>query len=87
ITLPANMIVGGSGEVVNEAQVLSPKEISRLTKARNSDQTVLVRDSADLLSNTAKGSRTWHFVCKNARDVAWAASAAFIWDAARMNLP
>ena len=30
---------------------------------------------------------SWHFLCKNARDVAWAASKAFMWDAARINLP
>jgi len=30
---------------------------------------------------------TWHFKMDNTRDVAWAASKAFIWDAAKMNLP
>ena len=34
-----------------------------------------------------KISLTWHFKLNNARDVSWAASTAFIWDAARMNLP
>jgi hypothetical protein len=87
ITAPANMVLGGSGALVNEAQVLSPKEISRLNKARNSDETVFIRDSADINNITAKGNRTWHFVCKNSRDVAWGASGAFIWDAARINLP
>lgn len=87
ITAPASLLIGGSGELVNEAQVLSPKEISRLAKARNSDETVYIRDSADIKNNTPSGNRTWHFVCKNTRDVAWGASAAFIWDAARINLP
>ncbi|MFY0256063.1 M1 family metallopeptidase [Chitinophaga sp. 30R24] len=87
ITAPANMVLSGSGELVNEAIVLSSKEASRLAKARNSDATVFIRDSTELHSNTATGNRTWHFVCKNTRDVAWAASAAFIWDAARINLP
>ncbi|MBS0030130.1 M1 family metallopeptidase [Chitinophaga hostae] len=87
ITAPANMILGGSGALVNEAQVLSPKELTRLAKARNSNETVFIRDSADINSNSAKGNRTWHFVCKNTRDVAWGASGAFIWDAARINLP
>jgi aminopeptidase N len=30
---------------------------------------------------------TWHFKMTNSRDVAWAASKAYIWDAARINLP
>ena len=35
----------------------------------------------------AKGNLTWHFTMKNSRDVAWAASKALVWDAARVNLP
>ena len=34
-----------------------------------------------------KGNLTWHFTMKNTRDVAWAASKGFIWDAAKVNLP
>src|SRR5690606_28563433 len=36
----------------------------------------------------AKATRTltWHFKTENTRDVAWASSKSFIWDAARMNL-
>jgi len=34
---------------------------------------------------TAK--QTWKFKCSNTRDVAWAASKAFVWDASRINLP
>ena len=30
---------------------------------------------------------TWHFTMKNTRDVAWAASTALVWDAAKVNLP
>lgn len=87
ITAPASILIAGSGELINEAQVLSPVEISRLAKARNSDATVFIRDSTDVKNNHPKGNRTWHFVCKNSRDVAWGASAAFLWDASRMNLP
>jgi hypothetical protein len=42
----------------------------------------------DPASRPAGKSRlTWRFKCRNARDVAWASSSAFIWDAARINLP
>jgi hypothetical protein len=34
-----------------------------------------------------KTELTWHFQIKNARDASWAASAAFIVDAAKMDLP
>ena len=37
-------------------------------------------------SYPAKSVLHWHFMCKNARDVSWAASKAYLWDAARINL-
>jgi len=89
VTAPADMVVAGSGELLNAAQVLTPEQNSRLAKARTSDQTVTIKDSTAVISPTdkRKGNLTWRFSCKNTRDVAWAASRAFIWDAARINLP
>ena len=90
ITAPANQIVVGSGELQNPQEVLTPTQIERLAEARKSDQTVMIRSAsevADPSSRPKKEKLTWHFKIKNARDVSWAASTAFIWDAARMNLP
>ncbi|SEW46728.1 hypothetical protein SAMN05428988_6493 [Chitinophaga sp. YR573] len=88
ITAPAGLIVVGSGLLQNEAQVLTPKQLQSLAKARTSETTVNIRDSSEAaLGTKQKGNLTWHFACKNARDVSWAASKAFIWDAARINLP
>jgi hypothetical protein len=90
ITTPANMVVAGSGELLNPLEVLTPKVIARLNAAKNSDKTVIIKDTTEIRSKDfypAKPTLTWHFLCKNTRDVAWAASKAFIWDAARINLP
>lgn len=90
ITAPAGLIITGSGELLNPSEVYSPSTITRLAAARNSDKTVMIRDETDILrgnDHTKKPALTWHFACKNARDIAWAASKAFIWDAARINLP
>lgn len=90
ITAPADMVVVGSGELTNASQVLTPQIISRLTKAKNSDATVTIKDSTEFNNKSMypnQANLSWHFYCKNARDVAWAASKAFIWDAARINLP
>ncbi|GAB2846956.1 M1 family metallopeptidase [Hymenobacter ruber] len=92
VNVPANYLVGGSGELVNPTEVLTSAQQSRLAKAAGSDQTVMVRSADEV---TQAGSRpggrngrlTWHFKCQRARDVAWAASSAFVWDAAKMNLP
>jgi hypothetical protein len=31
--------------------------------------------------------KTWHYKLKNARDLSWASSSAFILDGAKINLP
>jgi hypothetical protein len=90
ITTPADLVVTGSGELVNPAEVLTPGQISRLAKAKASDKTVFIRTEADInnpASHLPKKTLTWHFKCNQTRDVAWAASRAFLWDAAKINLP
>lgn len=90
VTVPAGMIVAGSGELVNEKEVLSAKQIERLNAARKSDKTIMIR-SEDEVDHQSKSSIkkmvTWHFKMNNSRDVAFGASAAYMWDAARVNLP
>ncbi len=90
ITAPSNLIIAGSGELLNPSEVFSPTVLSRLNKARNSDQTVMIRDSSEAGKSEnyfKKPTLTWRFLCKNTRDAAWTASNAFVWDAARINLP
>ncbi|MGI8950295.1 MAG: M1 family metallopeptidase [Chitinophagaceae bacterium] len=87
ITSPSNLIVVGSGELQNPAEVLSSTEISRLNQAKNSDKTVTIVSESEIGKlNSSKPTLTWHFKCNQTRDVAWAASKAFIWDAAKINL-
>jgi len=91
ITVPANQIVVASGELQNPKEVLTATEISRLQQARLSDKTIVIRDSTQVTNPASrplgKEMLTWRFKCTNSRDVAWAASAAFVWDAAKINLP
>lgn len=91
VTVPSTMIVAGSGELMNPQDVLTPVERARLAKARTSDATVDVITPAEIGTAASRpktdGSLTWHFHMQNSRDVAFAASTGFAWDAARMNLP
>jgi hypothetical protein len=90
ITAPADMTVVGSGDLENGAQVLTATQQSRLAAARASDKTVMIIKPEEVNSESThpfKGTRTWHFRMLNTRDVSWAASKAFIWDAARVNFP
>ena len=91
LTVPSNMIVAGSGELVNPKDVLTAKEMARLEEARNSDKTVYIRTPEEVKDPASRpkqdGTLTWHFHMDHTRDVAWSASPVFVWDAARMNLP
>lgn len=92
ITVPFDHIVVGSGLLMNPKDVLSKELQNRLAKASASDETVYLI-SPDEIKNTQltrpkqDGMVTWHFSIKNSRDVAFASSRAFIWDAAKINLP
>lgn len=91
ITAPANHIVVASGELLNPQEVYTPEQLKRWAAAEKSESTVIIR-SADEVTDpksrpAGKAQLTWHFKIKNARDASWASSAAFIVDAAKMDLP
>ena len=91
VTVPFSHLVVGSGELLNPQDVLTAEQQKRIAQARQSDKTVMIR-TADEVNNpasrpTTSGTKTWRFKCVNTRDVAFASSKAFVWDAARMNLP
>ena len=90
ITAPSNLIVVGSGELLNPQECLTPAQVTKLNEAKNSDKTVVIRSAAEVNDPNSRpktATCTWKFKIQNARDVAWAASKAFVWDAARINLP
>jgi hypothetical protein len=91
VTVPWDMIVAGSGELLNPQEVLTKTEQQRLEQARRSDKTVMIRSADEVTQPSSRpkqnGTLTWHFRMHNSRDVAFGASKAFVWDAARMNLP
>lgn len=87
ITVPANHYVVASGELLNEKEVYNKEEINRWNQARNSDKTVMIRSESEIGKNNSSGTKTWKFKITQTRDFAWASSAGFILDAARINLP
>ncbi|WP_426284985.1 M1 family metallopeptidase [Luteibacter sp. E-22] len=91
VTVPSDMIVAGSGELVNAEDVLTATQRERLVKARESDKTVMIRTPAEVTDSASRpkkgGTLTWKFRMRNTRDVAFGASTAYVWDAARINLP
>lgn len=92
VTVPYDHIVVGSGKLMNPKEVLSSELMDRYEKAQNSDETVYLV-SPEEIQNTEltrpkqEGMITWHFQIQNSRDIAFATSKTFIWDAAKINLP
>lgn len=90
ITAPVSHIVLCSGELINAHEVYNKDQLSRWEQARKSDKAITIRTASEVesaYSSSPFQNKTWHFVIKNARDAAWASSAAFIVSAARINLP
>ncbi|MFN9710922.1 MAG: M1 family metallopeptidase [Bacteroidota bacterium] len=90
ITTPASMIVVGSGILQNLNECYTKEQLDRWKQAENSDKTIFINKPNEVGSAASRpnlNSLIWRFKCENTRDVAWAASDAFILDAARINLP
>lgn len=90
ITAPANLVVVGSGELLNPQDCFTPDQLKKYNEAKASDKTVVIRSEKDVTDKNAqpkKASSTWKFKIQNTRDVAFGASRAFILDAAKINLP
>ena len=91
VTVPWNFLVEGSGELMNPGEVLTATERERLAEAARSDRTVMIRAPSEITDPatrpTRSGTLSWHFRMRHTRDVAFGASAAFAWDAARLDLP
>jgi len=91
LTVPATMIVAGSGTLMNAKDVLTADQRRRLLSARRSKRKVAVI-SPDRAGRSATrpqedGVLTWHFRMNGTRDAAWAASPSFVWNAARIKRP
>jgi hypothetical protein len=90
VTAPANIIVVGSGELLNPKECYTPVQQKRWEQAATSNTTVMIRSASEVNETSSRPSvanLTWKFKIANARDAAWAASKAFIIDAAKIDLP
>jgi Peptidase family M1 domain len=88
LTVPQGWLVASTGALTNPEQVLTKQTRERLADARRSGAVVhVVRDNdrgagATKATNTGfDGVVTWRFHSSNVRDVDFAASSSFVWDA------
>jgi len=90
VTVPDTWTVAATGELVNAEEVLTAEQRARLEAAIGSERPrfiTTVEEARERRAATAVGTRTWRFAARSVRDVAFAASASFIWDAAAAPLP
>ncbi|MDG1697993.1 MAG: M1 family metallopeptidase [Polaribacter sp.] len=90
ITTPADHMLGATGVLLNENEVLSKKELKRLAKAKKTfDHPVLIRtqeEASKIEKSKSSDTKTWKFEAKNVRDYAFASSRKFIWDAMAVDI-
>ena len=90
ITTPADHMLGATGVLLNEKEVLSKTEQKRLAIARKTfDNPVLIRtqkEAEKIEKKKVKKTKTWKFHAKNVRDYAFATSRKFIWDAMAVDI-
>jgi hypothetical protein len=90
VTAPANVMVVGSGELLNPQECFTADQLKKYNDAKASDKTVVIRSEKDVTDKSKqlqKAVSTWKFKMQNTRDVAFGASRAFVLDAAKINLP
>lgn len=89
ITVPNDLVVSGSGVLQNPKEVLTAAQIQRLKQSETTREPIKIITADEAKANEASkptGKKTWVFKADNVRDVAFAASRKFIWDAQGVNV-
>jgi len=84
LTVPSDHVVGATGVLQNEMEVLTPEQIERLRSAADARAPVMIVNPEEALEaegGKTEGTKTWRFKADNVRDFAFASSRKFIWDA------
>ena len=83
--VPADHIIGATGQCTNYAEVLSPEQLAKWQQAQTSDKPVIIvsLDEAKAKEKNPDKTKfkTWSYTAENVRDFAWGSSRKFIWDA------
>ncbi len=89
ITVPSDHIVGATGWLQNEKEVLNEKQLERFNQAQHSEEIIFIVTEKEAKKNEKSketGTKTWRFKADDVRDFAFATSRKFIWDAVAVQL-
>ncbi len=84
MTVPADHVVGSTGECQNYQQVLTPARLARWQKAQTAKEPfeIATLDEAKSAEKSkSKLKKTWIYKADSVRDFAWTSSRKFVWDA------
>jgi hypothetical protein len=84
IETPADHVVGATGVLQNDKDVLTKLQRERMEAAKTAKQPVMIitpKEAAETEKAKATSTKTWEFNAKNVRDFAFCSSRKFIWDA------
>jgi hypothetical protein len=84
MTVPADHVIGATGECQNYQQVLTPAQFSRWQQAQTTKEPIEIVTLAEARSSMVKKTKetkTWIFKADNVRDFAWGSSRRFVMDA------
>lgn len=84
ITVPADHIVGATGVLQNDEEVLTDEQRQRFSKAKSAQKPLMIvnqNEAEKAEKKKASDKKTWKFHADNVRDFAFASSRKFIWDA------
>ncbi|HNR07205.1 MAG TPA: M1 family metallopeptidase [Saprospiraceae bacterium] len=84
MTVPADHVVGSTGECLNYTTNLTPTQKLRWQKAQTAKEPVQIVTLDEALAaskDKSKAKKTWIFKADNVRDFAWTSSRRFVWDA------
>ena len=74
MTVPADHVVGATGECQNYNKILSPAQLSRWKQAQTSKEPIEIVTLAEAKAaekQKAGATKTWIFKAENVRDFAW----------------
>lgn len=84
MTVPADHVVGATGQCQNYDKVLSGAQLRRWQQAQNASdvmEVVTLDEATNAEKSKASATKTWIFKAENVRDFAWGSSRKFVWDA------
>lgn len=84
MNVPADHVVGATGQCSNYAQTLTAAQLKRWNAAQSatSPQEIVTLDEVkQSMKSHATARKTWMFHAENVRDFAWVSSRRIVWDA------